>query len=65
MKPTLCILAWIGVVAGASAQEFLEDFETGTGGAFSYHKAPGDVKVERLQGQAASGQWYLRGALPG
>jgi len=65
MKPTLCILAWIGVVAGASAQEFLEDFETGTGGAVSYHKAPDDVKVERLQGQAASGQWYLRGALPG
>jgi len=65
MKRTLCTLLWLGVVTCASAQEFLEDFETGAGGAFSYHKAPDDVKIKRLQGQAASGQWYLRGVLPG
>ncbi len=47
------------------AQNFTQDFETDTGGAFSYHKAPDDLKIERLQGGAASGQWYLRGVLPG
>lgn len=47
------------------AQEFREDFETGTGGAFSYHKAPDEVKIERVEGQAASGHWYLRGVTQG
>jgi hypothetical protein len=49
----------------ARPQDFLEDFETGTGGAFSYHQTPNDIKIERLQGRAASGHWYLRGVLPG
>lgn len=68
MKRMLCIGAGLACAACAalvSAQEFLEDFETGNGNAFSYHKAPDDLKIERRQGQAASGQWYLRGVLPG
>jgi len=65
MKHTLCIVALIGVVTRASAQEFLEDLETRTGVAFSYHQAPDDVEIERRQRQAAEGQWHLRGVLPG
>ncbi len=37
------------------AQEFLEDFETSTGSAQSYHKAPDDLQVKRLEDDAASG----------
>ena len=58
----LCAMAPLGA---CFAQDFRQDFEADTGGAFSYHKAPDDVKIERLQGGAASGQWYLRGVLPG
>ena len=65
MRPAGCILVFISVVTGARAQEYLEDFETGAGGAYSYYQAPDDMKIERCAGQAASGNWYLRGALPG
>jgi hypothetical protein len=55
----------VSAMSSGFSQEYVENFETGVGGAFSYHKPPDDLKIERLQGGAASGQWYLRAALPG
>ncbi|MCE5218474.1 hypothetical protein LLH03_15745, partial [bacterium] len=65
MRVPACLLLSLLLVSPCLAQTFREDFETGAGGAYSYYKAPEDLKIERLQGQAASGQWYLRGVLPG
>jgi hypothetical protein len=65
MRIPACLLLSLLLLSPCLAQTFREDFETGTGGAYSYYKAPEDLKIERLQGQASSGQWYLRGVLPG
>lgn len=65
MRLLSILLSLIVLLTPCVAQDFREDFETGTGGAFSYHKAPDDIKIERVQGQAASGQWYLRAVTAG
>ena len=66
MRGALSSLMLIALLASSGfADDFVQDFEQGLGGAASYHKPPNALQIELATVDAASGKQYARAALPG